>query len=448
MSAAETVTESLIPTLQRYTGAKRWLVALSGGLDSTVLLHLLHSFCENTPNAPPLTAIHVDHGLQSQSSEWATQCRKLCDSWGIPIQLHAVAVDTSGSSIEAAARRARYYVFEEVLGKKDLIFTGHHLDDQVETFFLRALRGAGVEGLAAIPEERRIGKASMVRPLLALSRAQLLAYANELGIRYITDPSNADIRFDRNFLRQQVLPLLEQRWPGYRETVGRCAGHLGVAAQRLRGLSTALTDTSTVMGDPGFYLASLLTLTKDEAASALRRWLKQRHLSAPDTKPMKEFLRQLQLPEPGSKVRLDTGSWCLQRFGDGVYLCPGDPKLPQKMLSFSPANSLELAGVGKLSLEPASGAGLVLPESGEFKLGFRRGGEHCHPLHRQHSAPLKLLFQEAQIPPWWRSQIPLLYAEGQLVAVGDLFLCRSDWLAQQSATRLWTLRWDRGPALA
>lgn len=447
MSATDTVVESLVESLATklllYSRAKRWFVAFSGGLDSTVLLHATREVCSKYPGMPALSAIHIDHGLHASSGDWAEHCQRLCDQWEIPLQVHAVAVDTEGASLEDAARRARYYVFEDVVGKKDVIFTGHHLDDQVETFFLRVLRGAGIEGLSAIPEQRRVGKARLARPMLGVSRAQLESYATEYGLDFLTDPANSDTRFDRNYLRHQILPLIEQRWPAYRETVGRCTDHLTVAAERLQALVANLSETSSVMGDLGFTLASLLELAEDMAPASLRKWLKQHNLPMPDTKPLQEFIRQLRESENGTKVKLKTRSWSLQRYADGVYLRPPKEKISESLHTLAPAEALELPGIGKLALVETDGPGLVLPPSGHFDIAFRRGGEHCQPLRREHSATLKQLFQESRIPTWWRARIPLLYAEGELVAAGDLFLCRSEWVAEQSSAPLWQLDWKR-----
>ncbi|WP_312936393.1 tRNA lysidine(34) synthetase TilS, partial [Pseudomonas sp.] len=212
------------PLLRPWLTARRWQVAFSGGLDSTVLLHLLHAYAQRH-GAPPLCAVHVQHGLQAVADTWPAHCQQVCEQWGVELRLVEVKVET-GASLEQAARTARYQAFEALLEEGDVLFTGQHLDDQAETVLFRLLRGAGLRGLTGMPQVRPLGRGQLVRPLLGHCRAQLQDYATRHGLTWIEDPSNSDTRFARNYLRAEVVPALRQRWPQAQQSLVRSAAHL------------------------------------------------------------------------------------------------------------------------------------------------------------------------------------------------------------------------------
>ncbi|HEV2320748.1 MAG TPA: tRNA lysidine(34) synthetase TilS, partial [Gammaproteobacteria bacterium] len=212
----------LIHTLRGLPAAQRYWVALSGGLDSMVLLTALAVERGGLPGE--LRALHVHHGLHPKADEWQRHCEVACASLGIPLEIRRVEVHpATGESLEAVARERRYAAFREVVGADDLLLLAQHADDQLETFLLQALRGAGVRGLAAMPESASFSGLKLARPLLAYGRAELEAWARQQGLSWVEDPSNADTGFDRNYLRHEVLPRLKQRWPAAAETVSRSA---------------------------------------------------------------------------------------------------------------------------------------------------------------------------------------------------------------------------------
>lgn len=257
MTDATLSEHDLLPTLEVLAGAPRWWLAYSGGLDSTVLLQLLARARAARPGFPPLVALHVNHGLHPDAPRWQHHCEARCRALGIDFDCEAVVVEPAGEGLEAAARRARHAVFESRLGAGDILFTAHHLDDQVETLFLRLLRGAGVDGLGAMAESRPLGAGRLVRPLLDVPRGVLADCARQWALDYIDDPSNEDTRLDRNYLRRRVLPLIAERWPGYRGTVGRAADHLRETAALLRSHRAAPVECRSALGDPGLDLAAL-----------------------------------------------------------------------------------------------------------------------------------------------------------------------------------------------
>lgn len=427
--------------------APRWCVGFSGGIDSTVLLHLLHQWRSAHHGAPPLEAIHVNHALQPFAPDWQQHCEKVCAALGVPMLSSAVEMERGAGGIEAMARAARYRVFESRLQPGAVLFTAHHQDDQVETFFLRLLRGAGVEGLAGIPRQRRLGQGLLVRPLLDVSRAAIERYAAHHQLAYVTDPSNDDTRLDRNFLRAQVFPLLASRWPAYRRVVTRTGRHMAAAATVLAdGLGIPRTEYN-LMGDPGLHLPDLIAGSDEVAAARLRLWLRAQGHQAPDSASMAEFLRQLRDADRDAGPQLVTSDYCLQRFGDAVYRLPmWDAPAPTTAVVLQIGAPMQVPGVGAVSLQRADGSGLLLAPGELLTLRWRRGGERCRLSGRTGSRRLKTVWQEWRIPPWWRSRVPLLYCGDELLAIGAIGCCESSrWRAvPQSGQPLWMLHWEPG----
>lgn len=428
--------------------APRWLVGFSGGIDSTVLLHLLQRWCQDNPGAPPLSAVHINHGMQSAADDWQEHCEWLCRMLKVPFIARRLEVEPGSRGSEAAAREARYRVFEEELGAGDVLFLAHHLDDQVETFFLRLVRGAGVHGLAAIPASRKVGEGTLVRPLLHLTRQQLEAYASEQGLESVADPSNADSTMDRNFLRNELLPLLATRWPGYRQTIARASDHMAGTVSALEEALPVPQTVYSVTGDPGLALSELLAGSDEAVAVRLRRWLQVWDMLAPDQVQLEEFLRQLRRAGPQKKPRLACSAYTLQRYRDTIYLLPDtDTAFHREPMTLRPGEIYDVPGVGRVGLEPADEQGLSLKSGEKLVLCWRQGGERCQPQGRSGSNSLKKLLQEREVPPWWRDRVPLLYRGDELLAVGDLWLCESSRLRATAGRwrSLWRLSWQPYP---
>lgn len=429
--------QTLAPQFSALAGARHWYVGFSGGLDSTVLLQVVHAWRDRQSAVPPLTALHVNHQLQSAANAWEAHCAEVCASLGVPLLVRRV--EAAGG--EAGARSARYRVFEEVLPAGGVLFLAHHQDDQVETFFLRLMRGAGPRGLAAMPRRRPLGPGELVRPLLDVPRAALEAYARDHRLSHVEDPTNADTAAARNFLRVQVLPLLASRWPAYRRTVTRAARHVADTLDVLHDELGLPETVYSITGDPGLEVAALLESAPAGAAGRLRDWLRVSGLPAPDAAALGEFLRQLRSAGPRAHPRLDTGSYVLQRYRDALYLEPafGGPP-PAGPLAIRPGQTLDVPGVGRVGLVESPG-GMALHPGDSLRIDWRRGGEHCR-MPRRGGVSLKQLLQELAVPPWWRARVPLLYRGGELLAVGDLATCDSPLAAAPGAQR-WRLHWER-----
>ena len=433
--------------------AARWCVAFSGGPDSTVLLHLLQSWCSNHPgDTPSLVAVHVNHGMQGDADSWQAHCEALCHSWDIPIITHRATVENAGQGAEAAARQARYQHFEAEIKSGDVLFMGHHLDDQVETFFLRLMRGSGLSGLSAMPQRRELGAGELIRPLLKTERSLLQDYITAHQLSAIQDPSNLDTTLDRNYLRQTVLPLLEERWGGYRQTVVRAAEHAAVSQAVVNECLPAPKTVFSVMGDPGIEQRELNSVSADAAMIKLRRWLRVGGYPMPDQLLLQEFMRQLREGAAASSPRLACSSFVLQRYQNRVYLLPDFPGVedglsPSKPLALIPGEMCEVAGVGEVGIIRGEGEGLHLGDEDKLELRWRAGGERCRPMGSPYHQRLKKLFQEHAVPPWWRERVPLLYLGDELLAVGGLWLCETSHLRRETVLPegLWQLRWQRKP---
>ncbi|WCR46518.1 tRNA lysidine(34) synthetase TilS [Stutzerimonas stutzeri] len=391
-------------------------MAFSGGLDSTVLLHALVRLAERRA-LPPIRAIHVHHGLQVAADDWPAHCQQVCDRLGVALEIVRVQV-IPGASLEWAARDARYQAFAARLGEDELLLTGQHRDDQAETLLFRLLRGAGVRGLAAMPGVRSMGRGSLVRPLLDVSRAELEDYARANGLSWVEDPSNQRLEYSRNFLRRQVLPLLQQRWPRAASSLARTAALMAEAQHLLDEL--AQQDLAVAQADidfdwlnlPSLALAPLRELTPARQRNALRHWLAARTL-APDEDHWAgwECLRDARA-DATPRWRLAGGE--LQRSGERVWW------LPEGWLAsvggpvdwLDPSVELQLPGNGSLRLEGA-------PLIGRLQIRYRTGGEVMDVSGRGRR-DLKRLLNEAGVPAFARGRLPLLYCDEQLVAVANL----------------------------
>ncbi|PCO04623.1 tRNA lysidine(34) synthetase TilS [Microbulbifer flavimaris] len=387
-------------------------MALSGGLDSTVLLHLLSAEGE------PVSAVHVHHGLSPNADEWADHCAELADSLGIPLVTRQVVVEAS-AGLEAAARDARYGVFDQLLEPGDQLLLAHHGDDQVETFFLRLLRGAGPQGLSGMRSCRSLGRGTLLRPLLNVARSELESYAREHELSWVEDESNRDLRFDRNYLRTRVLPLLSDRWP-LRHRVQRAARNLEESAVLLREL--AKSDLSDCRRRPerlgeSIALELFLALRPERQRNLLRSWAESLGGAWPSALQLAELDQQLASAEADRQPAVPLGRMVARRFRDRLFLTPALPELPGSFsVMWDGQSVLQLAGRGCLGRLPDWPAAL-------YRVTFRRGGERARPLERQHSQTLKKLMQEYGLEPWLRDRVPLIFEGERLLAVGDLFLC-------------------------
>jgi len=403
--------EAFEPHLATLKKAERLQVALSGGIDSLSLLVALCRIAKEE-SLPSINAIHVNHQLHPDADIWADRCAELCRSLGVDLTIRVISVVDFGKGPEAAARRARYEVFESLLLLGDLLLMGHHQDDQAETLMLRLLRGAGPRGLSAIPESRICGQGALLRPLLQTPRSVIEAFAASESLLPITDSSNSDTRYDRNFIRHDVLPVLEQRWPHYRDSFARVIDRQRQAAVSL--LDRPLSLTRSALGDPGL---SLNGRSASQLAQDLYHWLE--HLSIPtfSQEQLTEFARQCVSSEPDKQPSLSHGEISLIRWRDAVYAFRNT--LEHQNVPKTVVVGEELEGQwGVLDWVPGA---LGLRPGVTCDLSFRSDGLQITPWNRP-TRPLSQWFQEMQVPPFRRDQTPLLSIDGAVIAMCNLGL--------------------------
>lgn len=411
--------------------ARHVRVGLSGGLDSTVLLHVLAGLRESLGLV--LTAAHVRHGLVSGAGAWADVCGRLCAALDVPLAVCDVKVDRHHpGGLEAAAREVRRAA---LLGLGDEILAlAHHRDDQAETVLFRALRGAGVRGAGGMRSFFRpgTGSAGVWRPLLEVPRRDLLAYACERGLSWIEDPSNADSRFSRNFLRNDVLPLVEQRFPGASTGLARMGRLCGEASGLLDDLASLDLAAMQLSGSSRLLLAPALALSSARLRNVLRSVLDRAGEAMPEEDRLCEIERQFREAGAVEGARMPVGASAICIYRDCWWLeavrlvpCPA-------RLGWDGKSPIDWAA-GTLSFSPGTGQGIaVLALAGRAcELRARAGGERMRLHAGAPSRSLKNLLQEAGIPPWQRASLPLLWIGGELAWIAGVgaaaeFCCPPD----------------------
>jgi tRNA(Ile)-lysidine synthase len=420
--------------LKTYFQASAWLIAVSGGLDSMCLLHALVLLQKNH-HCPPIRILHINHNLQPQADQWQQDVEKKCQGYGLACISHKVTLcpqEIRLLGIEAAARNARYDVFKQHVQVDEVLLLGQHADDQTETLFLRLLRGAGVSGLRAMPQQRVLGLGRLVRPLLHVRQTDLYDYAKLHHLTWCEDPSNQNSHFDRNFLRHKVMPQLRLRWPMLDQRVATVTALMGDTQSLLDEVASAdfmLILKEAAVGEC-LPCAEIKALSRPRRHNLLRYWLGRNHVPMPDYATMlgidRDFLYSALDGQPYLRL---AGGWSLRRNqGDLLLMRQAEQSSattlsgaytigPQTVLD----GSMALPG-GVLCINQGAKGGLALVEGDFLEWRFRTGGERCKPMGRAHSQSLKKLLQEAKVPAWERDRLPLFYVNGQLAMVADLWV--------------------------
>jgi tRNA(Ile)-lysidine synthase len=418
-------------------------VALSGGLDSTVLLHLLAG--DPLIRARGLRALHVHHGLHADADDWAARCVAACDALALRCDVIRVEVARhSGLGLEGAAREARHAALSDTLRTGEVLAVAHHRDDQAETFLLRALRASGPEGLAAMRPWRPFGRGWMWRPLLAYPRARLEAWARACDLAWIEDPANADPAHDRTHLRHLVLPLLRERWPSADAALARSAAMCAEAADllaahdadALHAVLSGAHDAAAAAPPPrnSIPVESMRALLPPERARVLRAWVAGLSLPPLPASAIDAIERLLDArPDGDAQYRWSDG--LIRTWRGHLYAMPLPSPLPADWsLEWDGRQALALPAGGSLALEGAVAFDRPL------RVHARRGGERLRLPGRSHSHALKHLLQDGGVPPWQRARMPLLSdPEGELLAAGDQLLSAPlhAWLRERGARLRW-----------
>ncbi len=385
-------------------------VGFSGGVDSTVLLDLLAK-----QRAGKVSAVHVHHGLSPNADRWAAACESFCRERGVPLDVVRVAVDRrAGTGLEAAAREARYAVFAK--RREPFVALAHHLDDQAETVLLQLLRGTGLKGVAAMPLLRPLAgsKATLYRPLLAVSRDAIVEYARAMKLTWVDDESNASVAQDRNYLRHEIGPRLAGRFPSWRESVGRFARHAAEADALLAAQAAA--DGGGAMS---LHLSSKLPVPR--RANAVRAFLASHGLAMPSERRLTEMARQLYDSRDDARPRIEH---------DGVVISRHRGEVLVERVALRAADSWRIEwrgqkrvalgdGRGQVRFESAQGTGIdaTLANEGEWFFMPRSGGEKMRISAKGRTRTLKNLLQEHAVPAIRRDHLPLLFRGQDLVWV-------------------------------
>lgn len=400
-------------------------IALSGGMDSVLLLHVAAYLYAHRGQ---LSAIHINHQLQPNADETSRFCEDICGDLGVPLDIRRVIVssretsesDTSGG-VEEAARNARYQVFEETLAPGELLLMAHHGDDQAETILFRMLRGTGVAGLGGMPRTRPLGDGQLFRPLLDFSRADLQGWAGARGIDWVDDPSNTDERFDRNFLRRSILPLLKSRWPSLVSRVS----HTAQSCREGDELATKLAEIhfrQCADQSGSLQLRAMASLSLAEQKNLLRWWVRRYRHHPPAISDWSQVLSDFMNAPADREPELRGAGFTIRRFQGGLYLVPELTELPAGKPVLVPDQVLSWGG-WRLIL---SASGEPKRPAPEIRVSTRAGGERIRPVPGGPSKLLKNWLQEKNVPPWERARLPLLLevvdGHEEMVGTGDLWV--------------------------
>jgi tRNA(Ile)-lysidine synthase len=414
-------------------------VALSGGVDSTALLAALAELrCEELR----LRAVHVDHGLHPNAKRWSTHCRKIARQLGVRLKVLSVRVARErGASVEEAARVARYRCFEEQLRAGEVLLTAHTQDDQLETVLLQLFRGCGLPGLAAMPAIAPLGSGSLARPLLTCPRLELETWVRSRGLAWVEDDTNADERFDRNYLRRSVLPAVRQRWPGVGAAVARSARHAAEAQRLLWALAQA--DLERASDGGSLSVRALRLLPADRRRNVLRLWIANGGHTLPDARRLQEIAGPLIDARADAHPRVEWAKestsgpagarrTVVMRHADLLSIAAGEPVLD----SAAPAAQLgwDWRESSRCALPDGGALELIATHHGPVDLDalpprlvvtWRRGGEKLRVRRGGPRRTLKSLLQEAHVPLALRARLPLVMAQDALIAAADLWIDES-----------------------
>lgn len=392
------------------------IIAFSGGLDSTVLLHLLS---QNQALSSKIKAIHVHHGLHKDASLWAAHCLSFCEAYRIPCRVKNIVINPQ-SNIEEKARIARYDVLQREINMYSCLLTAHHQEDQAETVLLNLMRGAGINGLCAMPESKPFGESYLYRPLLKVSRDELADYAQKHALNWLEDPANQDRNFSRNFVRHEVLPLLKKRWPASK-MLFRTSQLAQEAQHNLDDL--AKIDYPDIqqkkLQRKGFIeqticLSPLLALSESRVKNVIRFWLKQFNVRPLSSIIWHRLYKELIHARKDSNPAIPWDGYIFRRYQHKLYLTELNVQYPKGKIWDNFPNALFIPDFGMLYAQQFEEKLKIDPHQC-IEIRFRQGGEKFY-WHGKHQS-LKKLMQNWQIPPWKRALIPLLYLDNELTCV-------------------------------
>ncbi|ENU1225390.1 tRNA lysidine(34) synthetase TilS [Providencia rettgeri] len=411
--------------LNKINGIQKILVGFSGGIDSTVLLHALYLIRQQQLPSLEIRAIHVHHGLNSKANEWEQHCAQLCLQWDIPFICRHVVVDSSQKGIEAAARDARYQAYREELQEGEVLVTAQHLDDQAETFMLALKRGSGPAGLSSMPEVLAFtacsGSTWLLRPLLTTPRIALEAYMQEQKLSWVEDDSNQDDRYDRNFLRLNVMPVLVERWPHFSSAVARSAA---LCAEQESLLDELLKDTLENMMDyrGGLFIDDLKACSSSKRNALIRRWVGLHQLPMPPFNQLERIWQEVALARQDADPICQLGQFEIRRYQGALWVVKRINSLVNQQFEWDFPKVFKLPGSLGI-LRVMEGEGQIRPPKPDEMVTIRFGLQGTlNIVGRHRSRSSKKIWQELGVAPWMRERVPLIYYNDQLITAVGCFI--------------------------
>ena len=424
---------------------KNIAVAFSGGVDSQVLLHGLFTLKKQHKLQQNIQVYHVNHGLSDNADNWQKLAVQQCQALNLHLTICSVNIKVEArQSLEEQAREARYKALQSACQPDDILVTGHHSDDQAETFLLALKRGSGIKGLSSMKVVGQLGEQLLARPLLAHSRADIEQYAKQNQLTWIDDESNLDINYDRNFLRHHILPMLQQRWPSINDTIARSAQHCAQA--QLLADELAQHDLQLAQVDKLILSVDVLSqLSTARFNNVIRYFLQQHQVLMPSTKQLQQIHNQLKASIDKNPV-VQLAHHCVRRFQGALHLTAifSDVSQWQQLIEWPVNNNKKHTvnlllpdNIGQLALtnvlddkltdiDPSDWSASIIAPKAEQQISVRFSHENprCLPAYRQHSRSVKKVLQELNIPIWQRRRLPYIFYNDELVAVLGFFVCK------------------------
>ncbi|QPB42046.1 tRNA lysidine(34) synthetase TilS [Rodentibacter haemolyticus] len=410
----------------KQTAAQGCLIALSGGLDSGVLLSLFAKYRKKQPHFH-LRAIHIHHGLSPNADSWAKHCQTLCDKFDISLIIEYVQIDRC-NGIEAGAREARYNAIRRHLQADELLATAHHLNDQTETFFLALKRGSGLRGLGAMQTHSEMFGMNIFRPLLNFTREQLENYAQIENLIWVNDESNNDNRYDRNFLRNRVLPILRERWAYFDRVVQRSAQHCFEQQQLIDELLQE-TFSKHCQTQTEFNLCHFVQYSRAKQTALLRMWLTENDCEMPSKRQLEQLIQDVILAKEEANPQFHLGEKVVRRYQSCLYLTDNFADLAQICLEMKEPNLILPDNLGELHLQRTEKIFIfhwqqysveLLPTTRPIQIRFSYSGKIKHHPKRPREE-IKKVWQELGVPPWQRHRIPLIFYGDRLQSAVGFF---------------------------
>jgi len=369
--------------IELYNNVQDFYVAYSGGVDSQVLLYLSNKYIKSNT-----VALHVNHGISDNAKEWSDFCSRTTENYNIPIMTAFFKLKDEKSNLEEKARELRYGFFEENVKDSQVLMTGHHLDDQAETFILRLMRGAGVDGLSSMQSERSFNKGKLIRPLLNVSKEEIIDFAKSVELEWVEDESNKDSHYDRNFIRNEVMPLLRTRWNHANKAIARSASHCQKSKKQSEEIAKENLE-KVLINKNEINSEKLLEMETESQKGVVREWLKSKDFKMPDEKALNVILNEVLFSRNDSKACFSTKNYEIKKSFNSIFLINKDQKVVFTVKEGEVDTSMEKTSVKMF-----------------YKGKMRK---------------LKHIFKEEKIPVWERDSYPVYSFFGEVLALGNIY---------------------------